>query len=89
MNVTFDNVEAVLDAGELFCAMNTGRWWKVRRNGATKRWKTRPKDIRIPIKFGFKQTAWLTDEHFNEDGSIKTGFFNHRDNLAASVRAGS
>lgn len=32
------------------------RW---RRNGATKLWKTRPDDFRVPIKYGMRQCSYL------------------------------
>lgn len=34
------------------------RW---RRNGATKTWKTRPGEFRLPIKFGLRSYAAVTE----------------------------
>ena len=31
-----------------------------RRNGATKTWKTRPDEFRVPIKYGFRQCYAIT-----------------------------
>lgn len=42
----------------------TGRTW--RRNGATKTWKTRPGEFRIPVKFGLYGYGYIT--HTNADG---------------------
>lgn len=36
---------------------------RLRRNGATKYWKTRPDEFRIPVKYGFKGHAYV--DHFN------------------------
>ncbi len=52
--MTLSELESLLDSGKLEILMTSGRYWKIRRNGKTKLWKTRPNDFRIPIKFGFK-----------------------------------
>lgn len=39
------------------------RW---RRNGATKTWKTRPDDFRIPIKRGLNEYAYITPSNAHE-----------------------
>ena len=36
---------------------------KWRRNGATKTWKTRPNEFRVPIKHGLYDFAYLTHEN--------------------------
>lgn len=62
-----DALEAALDAGKLEIDMGRGRWWKVRRNGKTQEWKTRPDDYRIPVKAGLRHTGQLTPstaQHF-------------------------
>jgi hypothetical protein len=33
---------------------------EVRRNGQTKTWKTRPGEFRIPVKYGFKECFYIT-----------------------------
>ena len=38
--------------------------WRV--NGAAKLWKTRPNDIRIPLKHGLYSYSALTPRHFSE-----------------------
>ena len=62
--LTPKNIEAALDAGDLYIQMKTRRWWKLRRNGKTQRWKTRPNDFRIPIKFGLKNYGAIEHSHF-------------------------
>jgi hypothetical protein len=36
----------------------TERW---RRNGATKLWKTRPDEFRIPVKYGLRDYSYITE----------------------------
>lgn len=52
--------ETALDAGCLFAVMRSGALWRVRRNGRTQTWKTRPDDYRIPVKAGLRSTGRLT-----------------------------
>lgn len=58
-----DTVEQLLDEGRIEGAMSNGRWWRIRRNGQTKTWKTRPGEFRIPIKAGFRVYHYL--DHTN------------------------
>jgi hypothetical protein len=53
-------IEASLQNGQLWAAMGNGRYWKLRRNGATQRWKTRPNDYRVPVKAGLKSCGQIT-----------------------------
>ena len=39
---------------------------RVRRNGATKTWKTRPDEFRIPVKYGLYEYAYITQDNCNE-----------------------
>ena len=41
----------------------TERW---RRNGATKTWKTRPAEFRVPIKYGLRGYSYLTELNAHE-----------------------
>jgi hypothetical protein len=34
------------------------RW---RRNGVTKTWKTRPTEFRVPVKYGIRSYAYITE----------------------------
>ena len=62
-------IETALANGELWLAMHGGKWWRARRNGATKLWKTRPADFEIPVKAGLRSCAridssWIEGEHY-------------------------
>lgn len=52
--MTLDECEAALDAGTLQVQWRNGKWYAVRRNGATKRWKRDASRFRIPCKTGFR-----------------------------------
>ena len=54
MQITRHNVDELLDSGRLEIAMKSGRWWRLRRNGATRRWKTDPERVRVPVKAGLR-----------------------------------
>ncbi len=53
-------VERALDNGHVWVRMATGRYWKLRRNGQTKTWKTRPDEYRIPVKAGMRAHGYIT-----------------------------
>ena len=36
---------------------------KARRSGKTKTWKTRPNEFRIPVKYGFKHSFYITQNN--------------------------
>ena len=40
--------------------LTISRW---RRSGRTKTWITRPKDFRVPVKYGQSQFGYVTAEH--------------------------
>jgi len=42
----------------------TGSRWYV--NGAVKTWKTRPNDVKVPIKHGLFDYSYLTDQNMRE-----------------------
>ncbi len=50
-------LETALDAGKLEARNMSaaGKWYRIRRNGRTQTWKTRPDDFRIPCKVGFRE----------------------------------
>ena len=52
--MTLHEIERALDEGRISALMSNGNWWKVRRNGRTQLWKTRPDEFRIPVKMGFR-----------------------------------
>jgi hypothetical protein len=53
-------IERALADGELWARMSSGRYWRLRRNGATKTWKTRGGEFRIPVKCGLKTCGAIT-----------------------------
>lgn len=56
-------IELALSEGRLFAKMGNGNYWRLRRNGATQLWKTRPSEFRIPVKAGLKAygQVWHSD----------------------------
>lgn len=73
-NINQWNVEYFLDRGMLEVEMRNGRWWTIRRNGATKKWKTDPKRMRIPIKAGLRACAYLGGANGDEWPCENFGF---------------
>lgn len=64
--LTLIDAEAALDSGRLYARMGHnkhGEWsyWKLRRNGKTQTWKTRPSEYRIPVKGGLKACGAFCD----------------------------
>jgi hypothetical protein len=55
--VTKHEIETALNAHSLWASMRNGRYWVMRRNGATQLWKTRPAEFSIPVKAGLKACA--------------------------------
>jgi len=79
--ITRENVDELLDKGLIEVHMTHGRWWSVRRNGQTKRWKRDPLRIRIPIKFGLKLCGCIeTGDFHGPKGSLRTDFFRVKPN---------
>jgi len=67
--MTRKEADDALDGRRLYAVMSNGRHWLARRNGATKVWKTRPSEYRIPVKAGLKSCGYITEqsvlgEHF-------------------------
>jgi hypothetical protein len=54
-------VELALSHGHLWAAMRNGRYWQLRRNGATQTWKTRPSAFSVPVKAGLKTCTRITE----------------------------
>lgn len=57
---TLQQIEKALDEARVFACMSNGNLWRTNRNGATKLWKTRPNEFRIPIKIGFREHGEIT-----------------------------
>ena len=53
-------IEQALADGRVGVLMQSGRTWQLRRSGATKLWKTRPGEFRIPVKAGLKSCTYIT-----------------------------
>lgn len=70
-----DEIGRQLDRGMICAHMYGGQWYRARRNGATKLWKTRPADFRIPIKAGFKACGYIERDNLHN--------FAHVDDLDA------
>lgn len=62
--ITRANVDTMLDDGAIECAMNSGRWWKIRRNGKTRTWKRDAARIAIPYKYGMYGYGTITETDF-------------------------
>lgn len=74
--ITRENIDDLLDKGVIEVHMTHDRWWAVRRNGRTQRWKRDPLRIRIPFKYGFKMYGCFETSDFSgPHGSLRTDFF--------------
>ena len=58
--VSRQDIERALADRKLFVRMRNGNNWRVRRNGNTQRWATRPDEFRIPCKAGLRLTFQIT-----------------------------
>ena len=65
-------IEDALDMGSLWIQVAGARYWKVRRNGATRTWKKPIAGWRVPVKFGFRyctqidassDVGWVAGRH--------------------------
>lgn len=63
--VTKENQENVREFYHVSKMNTTGRL-RVRRNGQTKTWKTRPNEFSIPVKYGLYEHGYITDRNCNE-----------------------
>ncbi len=70
--MTPDQANHAIDSGLVWARIRNGKLWQCRRNGATKTWKTRPGEFRIPIKAGFRTYGELTHNNHTilADGRI-------------------
>ena len=58
---TLEEIETALANGHLWARMGGGRFWRLRRNGATKRWKREPSRFRIPVKAGLRSCGEVNE----------------------------
>lgn len=63
-HITRATVEVYLDRHQIQCLMSHGKWWTIRRNGVTRRWKRDPNRIRIPFKMGLRGYGAITEADF-------------------------
>jgi hypothetical protein len=47
-------IDQLLDSGRLSMQMRNGNFWKLRRNGATKRWARDPERFYVGVKAGLR-----------------------------------
>lgn len=74
--ITRENVDSLLDRGQIEIQMKSRAWWSIRRNGATKHWKRDPARIYIPFKYGHKFYGYLTEVDFmGPNGSLLLEYF--------------
>lgn len=68
-------IEQALSDGRVFARIINGRqvrYWRVRRNGRTQTWKTRPGEFRIPVVAGLRAYGEITHRsRFGPDGDFK------------------
>lgn len=91
--ITRQNIDKMLDAGELYAAMNSGRWHKLRRNGATKTWKRDVTRIRVPFKYGLYGYGAITESDFltptssqRFHGELPYNYYRHVDDVPSELR---
>jgi hypothetical protein len=65
--ITPENFDQCLDTGQLFIQVMSGRWWAIRRNGKTRRWKRDPAWIEWPVKYGMYGYLTVTPEWIEKD----------------------
>lgn len=80
------DVDALLDAGQIYTAMANGNWWQIRRNGQTRTWKRDAQRLAIPFKAGFKSYGKITESDFRLGGVLSPDLFRHADDLQESRR---
>ena len=58
---TLRDIERALDTSKLLVRTASGRFWRVRRNGATRHWVKTPGKFRIPVKAGLRVYSEITE----------------------------
>ena len=61
-DITLDDIEAALDCGQLWARMSNDKYWVLRRNGKTQRWKRDPSRFYIPVKAGLRLYNQITSD---------------------------
>lgn len=73
--MTLAEIEKALAEGRIYALVTNGRkrsYWRVRRNGRTQTWKTRPGEFRIPVVAGLRAYGAITHKsRIGPDGDFK------------------
>lgn len=70
--MTREEIEKELDRGNLETKVYpSGKYWKIRRNGKTKLWKTRPNEFSISIKAGIHTYGYITQDNMDSFRMIR------------------
>ena len=73
--ITRDNVDSLLDRRQIEVAKSNGRWWEIRRNGATRTFKRDANRIEIPFKAGMRGYGTISQSDFLPNGVINPDTF--------------
>lgn len=84
--ITRENIDQFLDEGMVYVRLHD-KWYKIRRNGKTKKWKLDTSRIRIPIKARFRDYGVIDEGDFYEHGILNEGKFRHFDDVPEDRRA--
>lgn len=72
-HITTGNLERLLDSGRIAVCVRyhgSNKWWRIRRNGVTRRWKRNARRFRIPYKAGLYLYGALTEADFLPNGHL-------------------
>lgn len=75
ISITRDNVDDLLDRRMIEAKWNSGRWYEIRRNGQTQKWKRTPERIQIPYKVMLRDYGQITTANFMPDGVLDPSMF--------------
>lgn len=69
MSITLEQAKRLKRGTVLYHVANrnadgTPQRWRV--NGAVKTWKTRPNEVRVPVKNGLRNCDYLTEHYLND-----------------------
>lgn len=84
--VTRTNIDSFLDGRELYSRGANGKWYQIRRNGATKKWKLDDQRIRIPYRVNFRGFGAIDEGDFLSDGTLDANKYRHVDDVPEDRR---
>jgi hypothetical protein len=73
--ITRDNIDSLLDRRQIEVAMTHGKWWEIRRAGATKHFKRDPLRIVVPYKMGMHGHGTITEVDFGSSEILNPGLY--------------